>query len=36
MKHATVKLDGVGIPLSGVPPSATGQVCEICGDVFHL
>ena len=38
-KHATVRLaefPDTPIPLIGVPPSATEQVCEGCGRVCHL
>ena len=34
--HATVQRDGYTVPLIGVPPEATTDHCDLCGDVFGL
>lgn len=36
MKHATVKLDGLDIPLIDLPPDATEQDCDACKKTSHL
>jgi len=36
MKHATVKIDDLVIPLIGIPPTATEMECELCHDIFHI
>ncbi len=36
MKHATVKLDGREIPLIGIKPHYTEEVCDGCRQVLHL
>jgi hypothetical protein len=36
VKHATVKLDGVDIPLIGIPADATEETCQGCGQRGHL
>lgn len=34
--HATVKLDGVDIPLIGVPVYGTLEECDLCHSDYHL
>lgn len=36
MKHASVKIDGMRIPLIGVAVSATDQECDCCGRAVHI
>jgi hypothetical protein len=36
MKHATVKLGNMVIPLIGVPVTSTQERCEGCNKNFHL
>ena len=36
MKHAHVKIDGVDIPLIGIPKEATMEMCVECGTPTHL
>ena len=36
MKHATVPIDGMQIPLIGIPQYATLETCDLCHDEFHL
>lgn len=36
MKHAEVKLDGYTIPLIGIAPKYTTEVCDLCGKQFGL
>lgn len=33
MKHAEVKVDGMLIPLIGIPPDATLEECDLCHDI---
>lgn len=33
MKHAQVKVDGMLIPLIGIPPDATLEECDLCHDL---
>lgn len=35
-KHATVKIDGMDIPLIGVPEAATEEECEKCHQRVHI
>jgi hypothetical protein len=35
-RHATVRLDGMSIPLIGVPAESTQETCLVCGGSFHL
>ncbi len=34
--HAHVEIDGVKIPLIGIPPNQTEDECDLCHDKFHL
>jgi len=36
MTHASVKLDGMEIPLIGIPMAATQEKCDCCRKEFHL
>lgn len=36
MKHATVSVSGYEIPLIGIAPDATLEVCDLCGDYFNI
>jgi len=36
MKHATVQIGNMTIPLIGIPPPATLEECDCCHDVFPL
>jgi len=36
MKHAHVVVDGLEIPLIGIPPSATTDSCDGCRLVCHI
>jgi len=36
MKHATVHIGGMVIPLIGIPMSATEEECDCCHDIFHI
>lgn len=36
MTHATVKIDGMDIPLLGLPADATEDQCDHCFKPFHL
>lgn len=35
-RHATVYVGRYNIPLIGVPPSATMERCDVCGEKIHL
>lgn len=35
-RHATVLKDGYEVPLIGIPPDATDDICESCKRKFHL
>jgi len=36
MKHATVEIAGMTIPLIGIPPVATADKCDSCQKPFHI
>lgn len=36
MKHALVKVDGMLIPLIGIPPDATKEACDKCHKLLPL
>lgn len=36
MKHATVNLGGMEIPLIGIPPEATLDECDLCHEWWPL
>jgi len=35
-QHATVRVDGMVLPLIGIPKGATLEECALCHDEFHI
>lgn len=36
MKHATVKIDNMEIPLIGIPKDSSDEICDRCHKSFHI
>lgn len=36
MKHATVKIDNMEIPLIGIPKENVNETCDHCHKSFHI